>query len=472
MPERRLQVVPDALIRTYVSEAGWAWVAVPEGRAEGRGRVVLDLADRVLCDLADGGRRAVEHRREVEGMLGRPFSAREFEERVARLVDDGVLRDGSDGFSAPDSPWLPNLLARPLDPGAPPALDPAPGARFACDGRGACCGTRDRIPLDADDVAGLHAAYPDDEPTPGGLTAESALRPDSDRPGLFLLAVRDGDCMALQPDSRCGIHARLGRAAKPAGCRLFPLTAVLAAGTLHVGLRLECRCAIDSAATGDPITAPAEELRARLLISGDVEEVAETIAATCDDRRWPRETYLAWRTAASARAAATTDPLAFAIAEAARLSGKPPPPWRAFALLAAAIERRLAIDARDAARVYAPSDQQLAALAWGAEAATHLQAALRDGGPAATPQTGERLLVAQVLHTHDLLRARSLSVGLCALALRLALARAGAEVALPAALLPIAAAELLFRQHGLAEACDQAGMAIDEALHGPEEAMP
>ena len=464
MAEKRLELVPDAIIRTYVGEPGWTWVMV---RRIGGGRVRLDLVDRVLVDLADGILPVARLRREAERRIGRSLGVRELSERLDELVRRGVLRDGAEGFADLDPAWPANLIRERLTDGVKPKLVVAKGARTGCDGRGGCCRLYDRIDVNVDDIARLKRAFPDEVSLPGGLTVESALRRERDHGGdTFSLAVRDGGCVALEEDGRCGIHARLGFAAKPAGCRTYPLRDVLVGEELHVGLGVECRCVLDFATDGEPIEAAAETVLRRRMETRAVETIAGRVAMTTRDLA-ARADYLEWRSAAGRRAEEQNDPCAWALDEAARLVGGARPRgeiWRALQPIIEQLQRLFEEEARDTAAVYSRSDLQPKAFAFGAEATARLAAQLDRQGAPGDPQKQERFVVEQALFTHGLLRSRSLATGLVSLALRLAIARSSNEVAIASELLPLSTVEYLFRAQAADAQIDRAAASIDDAL--------
>ena len=87
------------------------------------------------------------------------------------------------------------------------------GARFGCQGSGACCAGHRLGPLSDEDVASLEAR---------GLDAVVVELDRDGDPERFLRQV-DGRCGFLEDDARCGLHRRFGAEAKPAFCRLYPL---------------------------------------------------------------------------------------------------------------------------------------------------------------------------------------------------------------------------------------------------------
>lgn len=69
----------------------------------------------------------------------------------------------------------------------------------------------------------------------------------------------DGACVFYGPDGRCRIHARLGAAAKPMACRIYPFALVPAGDHWRVGLRFSCPSA--AANDGRPLPDHAADLR-------------------------------------------------------------------------------------------------------------------------------------------------------------------------------------------------------------------
>jgi hypothetical protein len=460
--ERRLTLVPDASVRTYVGDDGWYWVVVHRG---GGPRARLDRPDRILVELADGSRDEEAQRRGAERILGRSMGMREASERLTRLVDEGVLADVGGKARVEEKLWAPNLVTRVLDEKTRAEMTLAifPGTRSGCDGGGGCCRMNDRIALDADDASALNAAFPDGALTPGGLSVDSALR--AERDGSFSLGTRGGICLLLEEDGRCGAHLRGGSEGKPASCRSYPLRGILCGRELAVGVGVECRCAVDFAERGQPIDEAAAGLLARARRANELEEVAPEIAATVE-KRMSREDYLGWRAGVLARVGSARDCLDFVLDEAAALVGGAPGRGlgRAYAPIAEALSEQLSTDGGDASRVLSASDPQLLALQWGAAALQALQRAV-ENSTALAPEPGERLLVTQTLFAHGLLSARALSVGLATLALTIGAARASREP-LPIYLLPLTTAAYLFRAHGAAALADRFGVPIDQALRG------
>src|SRR5207302_8231876 len=94
------------------------------------------------------------------------------------------------------------------------------------------------------------------------------------------------------------------------------------------------------------------------------------------------------------------------------------------------LQRWLAFEAADLARLYDRNDLQRRLLAWADAAA----ARLHEPHP---PVEGERIAAEQLLFGHGFLRQSSVAIGLTSFALRVMLARAGAALPLAPELLPM-----------------------------------
>ncbi len=121
------------------------------------------------------------------------------------------------------------------------------GARFGCQGSGACCQGYAFGPLSDADVAGLDAldlaaAFP------------HVVLPyvETNDVGRFLR--HDGDrCVFLTAERRCGLHAAFGSDAKPGFCRLFPLESFATIEGIRVVDRGTCATFAVSARVGLPL---------------------------------------------------------------------------------------------------------------------------------------------------------------------------------------------------------------------------
>jgi Fe-S-cluster containining protein len=126
------------------------------------------------------------------------------------------------------------------------------GARFACQGSGACCREHRLGPLTDDDLARLAApdvaaAFPDLGPPP-----YHQQRDRDGEPAPYLRTVADR-CLFLGDDHRCRLHARLGAAAKPAVCRAFPVEELATVAGLRIYDRGACARFATSARRGDSL---------------------------------------------------------------------------------------------------------------------------------------------------------------------------------------------------------------------------
>src|SRR5262249_50100501 len=113
------------------------------------------------------------------------------------------------------------------------------GARFECQGSGACCQGHRLGPL-----ARPRPARPG-ERGPADAVVEI---PD----GRFLRQV-DGRCRFLLPDARCDLHARFGADAKPGMCRLYPIEQVATLDGIKLYDKGSCRTLAVSARAGLPL---------------------------------------------------------------------------------------------------------------------------------------------------------------------------------------------------------------------------
>jgi lysine-N-methylase len=81
--------------------------------------------------------------------------------------------------------------------------------------------------------------------------------PDGGR--LRLSQKADGSCVFLDADGRCRVHAKLGPAAKPLNCRIYPFVLVPVGDHWRVGLRFACPSV--AADQGRPLAAHDAELK-------------------------------------------------------------------------------------------------------------------------------------------------------------------------------------------------------------------
>lgn len=128
-------------------------------------------------------------------------------------------------------------------------LTPA-GARWSCMHTGECCRRFELGPVEPEIAAGLTAhEAADGWPEAGTWRKERRL---GGQVATFFRFVGDG-CVFLG-DGRCEVHSRLGAAAKPAFCRLFPFAVVEEPRGLAVVVRPECGGLHESFATGQLVS--------------------------------------------------------------------------------------------------------------------------------------------------------------------------------------------------------------------------
>ncbi|MBA3395989.1 MAG: YkgJ family cysteine cluster protein [Deltaproteobacteria bacterium] len=134
-----------------------------------------------------------------------------------------------------------------------------PDTRFACQGSGMCCRSYRLGPITADEVASI-SALP--------LRASFADLPDGE---LFVrhddkqyLRRVDSGCVFLQPDERCGLHARFGEAAKPSACRSYPVAAKLTFEAAVLYNNQQCASHFVSQDRGPALIESAHLIRTRL----------------------------------------------------------------------------------------------------------------------------------------------------------------------------------------------------------------
>ncbi len=162
------------------------------------------------------------------------------------------------------------------------------GARFECQGSGACCQGYMFGPLTEDDVAGIERL---------GLAAswpEVAAPYVEDHPnGKYLRRVGDR-CVFLE-GTRCGLHARFGADAKPGLCRMFPLDSFATVEGIRVVDTGRCSTFGVSARKGLPLVEDMERVRPLLR-----QPVLFHPVVIVDGWEWDYAIYLRFTTAATA----------------------------------------------------------------------------------------------------------------------------------------------------------------------------
>src|SRR5262249_20461025 len=145
------------------------------------------------------------------------------------------------------------------------------GARFECQGSGACCQSYVFGPIDDADTARLEAlrlaeAFPH--------VARPYVKTD-DR-GIRHLRSVDDRCIFLE-GHRCGIHARFGAAAKPAICQLYPLETHATIAGLRLADKGGCARYATSARSGPPLEQ--DLVRVKPLLAGMPHDLRHPIVA-------------------------------------------------------------------------------------------------------------------------------------------------------------------------------------------------
>lgn len=459
----------DAFLRQYIGDHGRLWILVRNMRGR---RVAIDGTTRRLLELCDGETDLETLARLSGRIFPKPLSLREIDQRLSPLLAEGTVVDAEKrvpGIVMPEEHRGIELRRLDESEAAAMRLSVPEGLGFDCDGSGSCCKLYDRIGLSNEDAARIQHHY-DGQHTPGGLYPESALflgRPGRN-PLEFELAVVDGGCVMLNADGWCDVHARFGKDQKPRPCSIYPLRDVYCEGDLHIGVSVECRCVIKYA-TGPSITPLAEEVMDRRRKTRNVEQVAPEVPVL-SDRLIKRVDYLEWRRRAIERLSRARDIAAWAMHEAARVAGGD----LGEASSHLDVARQIAEQVRDlldgevtnVEGLYSERDYQRGHLQWGAQAAARLCERLTSRVPPTDECEGERLAAMQALYVHGAIRARSLCVGMFALALRLWMARAGKDEAHPEPLMPVSAVEYLHRAYGIGAIADAMQGDIEAALRG------
>ncbi|MFO0612046.1 MAG: hypothetical protein U0414_05640 [Polyangiaceae bacterium] len=223
---------------------------LPRRYLDGNERIALHAGGRVLVldEASFRVARCLDGTRDVEGVRlaalgsGVACTSEDVERILATLSDAGMLEQGVD-------------LATPDEAPAPVAdreVVALPDYAFECDGSGGCCSQYPSIGLDAADARRALAAgmrlLPDDR------DGERTLMPFDASRGTRRLAMAlvEGRCLQLDEDGKCAIHRAAGEAAKPRGCRLYPLTFLDDGEKVRVSVGFECSCVFTSATRARP----------------------------------------------------------------------------------------------------------------------------------------------------------------------------------------------------------------------------
>ncbi len=134
-----------------------------------------------------------------------------------------------------------------------------PDERFTCQSCGRCC-TMWTITVDAAKVEALRKHDWGEDPF---LPLSGRGEGDA-----FRIRMQGGRCFFLDEDRRCRIHTRLGYAAKPEGCKAFPLHVAQVAGETY--LRLSFYCPSVTAGEGKRLVDQNKWLKETVRAAGEV----------------------------------------------------------------------------------------------------------------------------------------------------------------------------------------------------------
>ena len=166
----------------------------------------------------------------------------EIRQLLEELDDAGVLDDGLPHITrAPPVPVDRSPKDRPLEP--------LPGFRLYCDGRGTCCRAYGSVPFLPEEAlrARVHAQDASLPIARSLLFAplRGAQRDDASEP--FAVALVQGRCAFLNLNNLCDLHSALGHDKKPFACQAYPAVYVDDGVAIRVSPTPECACIFDSA---------------------------------------------------------------------------------------------------------------------------------------------------------------------------------------------------------------------------------
>lgn len=184
-------------------------------------------------------------------------------------------------------------------------LDPLPGYRLDCDGRGTCCRIYPTILFSPLEAAGARARCP--EVLDGGhdeermFTAERGAA-EHGLPQARAVVLVDGRCAYLADDRRCHLHRQGGAGAKPLGCRLFPTTFTDDGQAIRASVAPECACVFASVGSdrGERLVPPTVRCGADLPAEVYVSRLGDPVVVG-GGRQVARASYVAWSRGVAAR---------------------------------------------------------------------------------------------------------------------------------------------------------------------------
>ncbi|HET6583889.1 MAG TPA: hypothetical protein VFG69_10580 [Nannocystaceae bacterium] len=157
-----------------------------------------------------------------------------------------------------------------------------PGVRVRCEGEGGCCRAYASIVFMPEDVHAAAFAVPAIEI---GESATTFLPVHGSAPTVVrAVGLVDGACAYLDADGRCSIHARVGFASKPLGCRWYPARVRDDGTELRVAPAIECLCVARPHPDGDALVPEGVRSAGDLPVGLSVETVPERVVIAGERR--------------------------------------------------------------------------------------------------------------------------------------------------------------------------------------------
>jgi Fe-S-cluster containining protein len=184
---------------------------------------------------------------------------------AAALLESALtLGGGEPGEGEPAVTWMASAHGEAQTPG-PVRLRFLDGARFACQGSGMCCAGYDFVPVDDAVLEAVrrHRFSPAVRRRLGRDPFQQVTLDD----GRAVRVIRQegSRCIFLDDNLQCAIHKEIGIEAKPAVCRVFPLTFALGPdGDCFASFSMECGGFAAGRLCGSPLAERADEIAALL----------------------------------------------------------------------------------------------------------------------------------------------------------------------------------------------------------------